>query len=64
MPMKRLYQTAGMLIVVCWIALMAMLAMKQIVSFRPVQLDKQFMGTTVESRHEWSGIYLKVINIG
>ncbi|MBN2106175.1 MAG: transglutaminase domain-containing protein [Deltaproteobacteria bacterium] len=62
--MKRVYQTAGILIVVCWIALMAMLAVKQIAAFRPVQLDKQFIGATVESRQEWSGIYLKGSKIG
>ena len=64
MHMKRLYDTAGMIIVACWIALMTMLVMKQITAFRPVQLEKQFIGATVESRQEWSGIYLKGSKIG
>ncbi len=64
MHMKRLYETVGILIVVCWIVLMAMLAMEQIAAFRPVQLEKQFIGTAVESRQEWSGIYLKGSKIG
>jgi len=64
MPMKRFYETAGIFIVACWIALMGVLAMQQIEAFRPVQLDKQFIGTTVESRKEWSGIYLKGSKIG
>ncbi len=64
MHMKRLYDTAGIIIVACWIALMSMLAMKQITAFRPVQLEKQFIGSTVESRQEWSGIYLKGSKIG
>ena len=64
MPMKRLYDTAGISIVACWLVLMAMLAMQQIGALRPVQLDKQFMGATVESRQEWSGIYLKGSKIG
>ena len=64
MHMKRLYDTAGIIIVACWIALMSMLAMKQITAFQPVQLEKQFIGSTVESRQEWSGIYLKGSKIG
>jgi hypothetical protein len=64
MHMKRLYETAGIFIVVCWLVLMAMLAMKQIAAFRPVELEKQFIGATVESRQEWSGIYLKGSKIG
>lgn len=64
MHMKRLYDTAGIIIVASWIGLMAMLVMKQVTAFRPVQLEKQFIGTTVESRQEWSGIYLKGSKIG
>jgi hypothetical protein len=62
--MKRIYEITGILIVAIWIALMAMLVLQQVRAFRPVQLEKQFMETTVESRQEWSGIYLKGSKIG
>jgi hypothetical protein len=64
MDLKRFYTISGIIIVACWIALMAMLVVKQVALFRPVELDKQYMGATIESREEWSGVYFKSSKIG
>ena len=64
MSMKKIYDIAGSIIVGTWIVLMTLLALKQEAAFRPVQLDKQYIGSSVESRQDWSGIYLKDSKIG
>ncbi len=62
--MKKIYNITGVLIVATWIMLMALLGLKQTEAFRPVQLEKQYIGTEVESRQDWSGIYLRDSKIG
>ncbi len=47
-----------------WVVLMTLLVLKQTESFRPVQLEKQYIGATVESRQDWSGIYMQGSKIG
>lgn len=64
MSMKKIYDIAGCCIVGVWVVLMTLLVLKQTAAFRPVQLGKQYIGAFVESRQDWSGIYLQESKIG
>lgn len=64
MRMRKFYNIAGCSIVGTWVALMTLLVLKQTAAFRPVQLEKQYIGATVESRQDWSGIYMQGSKIG
>lgn len=64
MSMKKVYDMAGCCIVGAWVVLMTLLVLKQTKAFRPVQLEKQYIGAFVESRQDWSGMYLQGSKIG
>ncbi len=62
--MKRTYTITGFCIVFVWIVLMGVLVKRHYLVKPSVSFENEYMGETIESRDEWSGIYLMNKKVG
>ncbi len=62
--MKKAYNSAGYFIVAVWVILIAVIIRREYFAENTVRLDTTYIDESIESRDEWTGIYLNEKKIG